>query len=127
MIENLIDSLKKNFKFKETTNVGDVVIILSEAFGIIPDQINFAFIKNISPSGEKGVDKIELFMIGPFKSLFMNLIKDFYTGKEFFYVSGNRMWIAAIGGIVNNNDEKVESATVFELIQGGASEETKSD
>jgi len=130
MLENLIKNLKKKFRFKDSTSIGDTVIILSEAFGIVPDQINFAFVKSIVPSEKKGIDKIELFMIGPFKSIFMNLIKDFYTGKECFYVSGNKMWICAIDRPIDDDGEKDEGdepAKIFELIQGGASEDEKGD
>ena len=121
MLEHLILDIKKQIKFKDKTNIGDVVVVLSEGFGIIPDQINFGFVKNISKEN-KIESKIDLLLLHvPLRNISFRLIHEHYTGKQFFAINGNKMWICAIDP---SDKSEGEPAKILKLLQGGLCEET---
>lgn len=129
MLETLLNELKKQVSFKSNTEVGDVVVIMSEGNGFTPDQIRFGHVKTITPDQKKkGWFMLEILLIHvPFKRVILHLLPEYFTGKEFFAVNNTKSWVGAVNDLVGQEIEEEKKPVILKLLPGGKNGEESSD
>lgn len=94
-MENLVNELKKQISFKETTDVGDIVIIASKK----PQIILYALVTDIERDNSKRDEwwnvTFQALSVPPQKIVW-TLRTDQMTGKEIFTMNGEERFVKAV-------------------------------
>lgn len=94
-MEKLVHEIKKLVEFKDTTNVGDIVLIVAKE----PQMLVYALVSNITPDRSRKDEwwHIDLLFLSiPPQKLTWTLRTEQMTGKEIFTMGGEKRFIKAI-------------------------------
>lgn len=104
MMEDLIKELKKSFRFKEDTRIGDIVLIVADK----PQAMLYALIADIVKDDSR-VDEwwyvtMHFLTFPPQKSIWI-MREPQFTGKEIFTMGGEKRFVQALNFVVEDEPE----------------------
>lgn len=96
MLEQLVEELKKVIHFKNTTEVGDLVLVVAEKQ---PQMLLYALVTEIEPDTSRKEEwwrvRMQMLAIPPHESTWILRLPQF-TGKESFTIAGNPCFVKAV-------------------------------
>ncbi len=94
-MEKLVNEIKRMVQFKDTTDIGDIVLIAAEE----PQMLIYALVSNITRDNSKKDEWYHLelvFLSVPPQVVTWTLRPEQMTGNEIFTMGGNERFIQAI-------------------------------
>ncbi len=94
-MEELVTEIKQLVQFKETTDIGDIVLIVAKE----PRMLVYALVKNISRDTNRKAEWWHLdlvFLSIPPQTMTWTLRTEQMTGKEIFTMGGNERFVQAV-------------------------------
>ena len=103
-MEKIVEELKSIFTFKETTEVGDVVLVVAEE----PQMILYALVMGIERDRSKKDEWWHValqFLTLPPQQTAWTLRTQQFTGQEIFTMAGKKKFIQAIQFSLNDGEQ----------------------
>lgn len=121
-MDAILKSLKKSFGFKETTDIGDVIVVVHLDKQMLTFGRVFDILRDETKRGDWWNVYIQYLTIPPHVEA-IKLRTPQYSGKEEFTVKGERIFMAAldiptVAGTFDKEDEPVKE-NPFKVIDGG--------
>ena len=110
-METIVEELKKAVKFKDTTEIGDVILIVNEPQEDGPVGLSYAqvtdFIRDDSKRDEWWFVHMVILVVPPQPQVLI-LQNPHFTGQEIFTIGGKKVFIKAIDaqGLTQSKAEK---------------------
>ncbi len=103
-MEKLVAEIKRMVQFKETTDIGDIVLIAAEE----PQMLVYALVSDISRDNSRKDEWYHLelvFLSVPPQVITWTLRPEQMTGKEIFTMGGNERFVQAIDVPAGENNQ----------------------
>ncbi len=103
-MEKIVEELKSIFTFKETTEVGDIVVVVAEE----PQMILYALVMGIERDRSKKDEWWHLslqFLTLPPQQTVWTLRTTQFSGQEIFTMAGKKKFMQAVKFSLDNDDQ----------------------